>query len=586
MPNYHCSVSVIGRAAGRSCVAAAAYRSGEDLYDERQGLEHDYTRKGGVIYSEINKPLESPDAWLDRNTLWNEVEAIERSAKAQLAREVEVSLPRELSRDDQIALVRDYVQQSFVDRGMVADWSLHDKGDGNPHAHIMLTMRSCGSEGFLPKSYCAYLCRDSAGNDEWLTGAQLKSEEYEGFEKVFLYNKEQLTKTQAAERGYDPIQDRDRTQSVQATRYYNDWNNKEMVPKWREEWQEQQNAALERYYEREQVHEQLRQYVDCRSYADQGVVLIPQQHEGSYVTQIEREHEQQCLKRGQEYHPVTTVRQENLEIQEQNREYIRGIEQLRQRIQELKQAIASLRERILELARKRSVDHEGINQRIEATRSRNAELTGRVGELREQVEQRKQHFEEAERSPSITHEIGRTAQRLYAQARTNAGSLAEREQQERSRAESINKRLEPARAEAQSRIEGLEREKRSLTRQNTKLENKYTATTEQERSLGARNQELNGRRQELRRERGISRNRVYAAVQQLKHKMPLEQVREHVHAAKVDIRAIGQRMENRIRNEINMPRPTPSLADRAHQAQDVSRNQYYEAPYRERGRER
>ncbi|MBZ4445108.1 MobA/MobL family protein, partial [Clostridioides difficile] len=138
---YHCTIKIIKRSEGRSAVAAAAYRSGQKLTNEWDGQTHDYTRKGGVIHSEILLPTHAPPAFHDRSTLWNSVEEIEKSGKAQLAREIEIALPAELDREAQLALVRAYVRDNFVAAGMCADFALHDKGDGNPHAHIMLTMR-------------------------------------------------------------------------------------------------------------------------------------------------------------------------------------------------------------------------------------------------------------------------------------------------------------------------------------------------------------------------------------------------------------------------------------------------------------
>jgi ATP-dependent exoDNAse (exonuclease V) alpha subunit len=122
-------------------VAAAAYRSGEKLTNEWDGITHDYTKKRGVVYSEILLPANAPSSFSDRSTLWNSVEKIEKNRDAQLAREIEIALPNEIDRQSQIRLVRKYVQDIFVSAGMCADYSIHDKGDGNPHAHIMLTLR-------------------------------------------------------------------------------------------------------------------------------------------------------------------------------------------------------------------------------------------------------------------------------------------------------------------------------------------------------------------------------------------------------------------------------------------------------------
>lgn len=141
MSIYHCSIKIISRAGGRSAVASAAYRSGEKLYNDETGLTHDFTNKGGVIMSEIMLPENAPERFLDRECLWNEVQKIEKRSDAQFAREVEVAFPVEMSRTEQIECVRNYINDNFVSQGMIADWALHDKGDGNPHAHIMLTMR-------------------------------------------------------------------------------------------------------------------------------------------------------------------------------------------------------------------------------------------------------------------------------------------------------------------------------------------------------------------------------------------------------------------------------------------------------------
>ena len=138
---YHCNIQIIGRSRGRSAVAAAAYRSGEKLTNNWDGLTHDYTRKGGVIHSEIMIPSHAPPEFAERSTLWNAVEEVEKSCKAQLAREINIALPIELSREQQIELVREYCRDNFVSVGMCADFAVHDTGGGNPHAHIMLTMR-------------------------------------------------------------------------------------------------------------------------------------------------------------------------------------------------------------------------------------------------------------------------------------------------------------------------------------------------------------------------------------------------------------------------------------------------------------
>ena len=155
MAIYHLSAKVISRADGRSAVAAAAYRAAEELHDERLGRAHDFTSKAGVIHSEILLPENVPARMADRTTLWNEVEATEKRKDAQLARELEIALPRELNKAQAIELARDFVREQFVAQGMVADLNVHwghtASGEDQPHAHVMLTMREVGPKGFGKK---------------------------------------------------------------------------------------------------------------------------------------------------------------------------------------------------------------------------------------------------------------------------------------------------------------------------------------------------------------------------------------------------------------------------------------------------
>ncbi len=165
MAIYHAHIQVIGRSSGRSVVAAAAYRAADLLHDKANNHTHDYTAKLGVVHSEIMLPPDAPARWEQgttegelhaaRSTLWNEVEATERRKDAQLAREIEFAIPRELPRAEAIRLAQDFVREQFVDRGMVADlnvhWDVGEDGELKPHAHVMLTMRQVTPQGFGPK---------------------------------------------------------------------------------------------------------------------------------------------------------------------------------------------------------------------------------------------------------------------------------------------------------------------------------------------------------------------------------------------------------------------------------------------------
>jgi Ti-type conjugative transfer relaxase TraA len=152
MAIYHLHVKVIGRKSGSSAVASAAYRSGSRLRDERLDRSHDFSSKRRVVHSEVMLPENAPEAWNDRERLWNDVEAFEVRKDAQLAREVEFAIPREMSERQGIELARDFIRAEFVDRGMIADlnvhWDVGKDGMPKPHAHVMLTMRAVDESGF------------------------------------------------------------------------------------------------------------------------------------------------------------------------------------------------------------------------------------------------------------------------------------------------------------------------------------------------------------------------------------------------------------------------------------------------------
>ena len=277
MPCYHMTAKVIGRSAGRSATAAAAYRSASRIEDGRTGLVHDYERKGGVVRDEVLLPRDAPERWLDRSELWNAVEAAERRRDSQLAREFELALPRELSRGEQWELARGWAERELVSRGMCADVCMHDKGDGNPHAHVMATTRGCGPDGFGAK-----------------------------------------------ERG---------------------WNDKALLEHWRESWERDQNAALERAYERARTPEAERAYVDRRSYEARGIDREPTRHEGPAVRAAEDRERARCAAEGRAYEPVTERARENERVRERNA----AMERVRQALEGARRRMRELADRLREL---------------------------------------------------------------------------------------------------------------------------------------------------------------------------------------------------------------------------------------------
>ena len=237
---YHCSIKIVSRGKGKSAVAAAAYRAGEKLTNEWDGLTHDYTRKGGVVHSEIMLPPHAPPSFSDRSILWNSVEQIEKSNNSQLAREIEIALPVELSREEQTRLVREYCSSQFVSRGMCVDYAIHDTDSGNPHCHIMLTMRPLDERG------------------AWAAKSKKEYDLDENGERIRLPS------------------GRYKTHKVDLT----GWNDKDNTLLWRKVWADFTNDFLERNGSPERI--------DHRSNAERGIDEIPTVHMGVAACQMEK----------------------------------------------------------------------------------------------------------------------------------------------------------------------------------------------------------------------------------------------------------------------------------------------------------
>ena len=157
MPCPHCKITIIKRSNNESAVSAAAYQSGEKLFSEYDQEQKYYPYKNEVTHKEILLPPHVPPEYADRNTLWNSAEAQEKQWNSQLARRFVLAIPREIPSEQRADLIRDYCREFFVSKGMIADFVIHDKGDGNPHAHILLTMRAMDEKGrWLPKSRKVY----------------------------------------------------------------------------------------------------------------------------------------------------------------------------------------------------------------------------------------------------------------------------------------------------------------------------------------------------------------------------------------------------------------------------------------------
>lgn len=276
MSIYHCSIKIISRSGGRSAIASAAYRSGEKLYNDETGIVHDFTKKGGVVMNEILLPENAPSAFLNRELLWNDVQKVEKRSDAQFAREVEVALPVEMKREEQIACVRSYIQDNFVSKGMIADWALHDKRDGNPHAHIMLTMRGIDDhEQWMQKQKSVFAnARDEQGRpvyDPSLPVYDPKDKARTAQYRIPALDKDGNQKTRERKgKGTEYLWEKI---SVPA----NDWNNHLLAEAWRASWAEHCNRYID-----------LEHRIDHRSYKRQGLDLEATIHEGVTARQMEK----------------------------------------------------------------------------------------------------------------------------------------------------------------------------------------------------------------------------------------------------------------------------------------------------------
>lgn len=246
MAQYHFHVTQIKRSAGQSAIASAAYRAGARLYSDYYGEWSDYTRKGGVLHSEILLPENAPAAYADRQTLWNAVEQKEKHKKAQLAYNFDIALQNELTEDENIALARRFVQECLVSRGMICDLAVHrpdpkEGQDPNPHFHVMATMRPLNPDGSWGEKQRREYVLDDNG------------ERVPDGKGGYVFN------------------------AVHTT----DWHTPETLEAWREAWCRMVNETFER--------KGIETRIDHRSYAEQGVEQIPTVHEGPMVRAMEQQ---------------------------------------------------------------------------------------------------------------------------------------------------------------------------------------------------------------------------------------------------------------------------------------------------------
>lgn len=419
MAIYHFSAQVISRSAGRSSIAASAYRAAEKMVDEKTGLVHDFRKKNGVDYTEILLPTNAPERLKSRAELWREVERVEKRKDAQLAREINVALPVELPHEAQIELAKQFVQDTFVRDGMIADLCVHDLDSENPHFHVMLTTRNVDESGFTTKN--------------------------------------------------------------------RDWNDRELLKKWREKWAEYANAELEKNGFDERI--------DHRTLEAQNIEREPQIHlgptrhamleKGKSLYSIDEQHLTQIAQR------AAAEKIKEAELYSQSESINNELKQLEyelhaERTSELRRRVAATRDALAaeEAAEQRIANqHREIEANVAAEDARQRELESAIAVARAEEQRLANQLRELESAieseKARKREFGQYlehTQRELDERRTDASKVQESiarthnyVQQAQDKQSQFKRELEDAQREyagARAEYEKAEKRKRTAERRN------------------------------------------------------------------------------------------------------------------------
>lgn len=376
MPCPDFDVSIVKRSDNRSAVASAAYQSGNRLFSDYDHKWKDYTGKHEIVHEEILLPANALPEYADRQTLWNAVEDVERNWNFQLARKFRMAIPREIPANQYVELVRKYCKEQFVSKGMICDFAIHDKGDGNPHAHIQLTLRSLDENGkWNPKSRKVYVLNENGERIRLPSGAWKSRKE-------------------------DVV----------------DWNDRRYCEVWRTAWADIQNEYLERNNRPERV--------DLRSYERQGIVQVPMVHMGPSVAAMERKG------------VATNIGNLNRDIQKHNS----LMAQIRKAVRKLTEWIADLSEKrkiILEILQERAEptlvellsDYMEMRSQERATWSARSRLKGTVSDF-EKIKTAVNYLEEhgiqtVDDLKALLDEVGGMVSKLRSGIRNNEKRIKE-----------------------------------------------------------------------------------------------------------------------------------------------------------------
>lgn len=397
MAIYHLEAKVVSRGKGRSAVAASAYLSCSKILNDYDGVQHDFTRKKGLVWQEVFLPEHAPAEWKDRSALWNAVEENEKTKDSRLAREFVVALPIELNKSEWQKLLTEFIQEQFVSDGMCADVAIHDPHPPghNPHAHIMLTVRPLDEQGkWQYKTEKEYLCvRD--GEEKGFTAAEFKAAQADGWEKQYQYKvgrKKVYMASSAAE-----AQGLARTSKhPKSTKYGRQnpiaerWNSDEQLLIWREKWADVTNKYLAQYL-------WIDARIDHRSHAARGLDEQPTIHEGVTARALEKKGiiSDRCELNRQ-------IKADNALLRELKSAVRKLMDAVKKTVPALAEAMEKLRENMIIFRYQLNHIAKGkrsMNKYVDAVKPDLERYTGLIQQIKDKTKERKKLLEEKKQTP-------------------------------------------------------------------------------------------------------------------------------------------------------------------------------------------
>ena len=397
MAIYHLEAKVVSRGKGRSAVAASAYLSCSKILNDYDGVQHDFTRKKGLVWQEVLLPEHAPAEWKDRSALWNAVEENEKTKDSRLAREFVVALPIELNKSEWQKLLTEFIQEQFVSDGMCADVAIHDPHPPghNPHAHIMLTVRPLDEQGkWQYKTEKEYLCvRD--GEEKGFTAAEFKAAQADGWEKQYQYKvgrKKVYMASSAAE-----AQGLVRTSKhPKSTKYGRQnpiaerWNSDEQLLIWRGKWADVTNKYLAQYL-------WIDARIDHRSHAARGLDEQPTIHEGVTARALEKKGiiSDRCELNRQ-------IKADNALLRELKSAVRKLMDAVKKTVPALAEAMEKLRENMIIFRYQLNHIAKGkrsMNKYVDAVKPDLERYTGLIQQIKDKTKERKKLLEEKKQTP-------------------------------------------------------------------------------------------------------------------------------------------------------------------------------------------